>query len=113
MAWGWKQPGFWRHAVTAWPGSIWTKQALAALRANCRAPRGDHLLVPLDITDRPGVRAFRDKVLEKYGRVDTVLSNVGNGFFGAFEELDLEAAFKLVEINLMGAATLLQSFIPG
>ncbi|MFA6576547.1 MAG: SDR family NAD(P)-dependent oxidoreductase [Nocardioides sp.] len=71
-----------------------------------------HHLVPLNITDRPGVRAFRDEVLEKFGHVDTVVSNVGVPFFGPFEEVDLEAALRAFEINVIGAATLFQSFIP-
>jgi len=73
---------------------------------------GDHFLMPLDITNRPGILAFRDAVLKKYGRVDTVLSNVGIGFFGPFEEIDLEKAFKCFEINVIGAAAIFQAFIP-
>lgn len=72
-----------------------------------------HHLVALDITDRAGVRAFRDDVLEKFGYVDTVLSNVGVPFFGPFEEVDLERALKAFEINVIGAAALFQAFIPG
>ena len=71
-----------------------------------------HLLVPLDITDRPGILRFRDEVLAKYGRVDTVLSNVGIGFFSPFEEADLEAALKCMEINIIGTAAIFQAFLP-
>ena len=71
-----------------------------------------HLLKALDITDRPGVLAFRDQVLSRFGHVDTVLSNVGIGFFGPFEEVDLEKAFKCLEINVIGAAAIFQAFIP-
>lgn len=73
---------------------------------------GEHLFLPLDITDRPGLLAFRDQVLTRFGRVDTVLSNVGIGFFGPFEEIDLKAALKCLEINVIGAAALMQAFIP-
>jgi short-subunit dehydrogenase len=73
----------------------------------------EHHLVPLDITNREGVRAFRDAVLAKWGYVDTVMSNVGVPFFGPFEEVDLNAALRAFEINVIGAAALFQSFIPG
>ncbi|MFI8090432.1 SDR family NAD(P)-dependent oxidoreductase [Streptomyces sp. NPDC086080] len=73
----------------------------------------DHHLVPLDIRDRAAVRAFRDDVLEKWGHVDTVMSNVGVPFFGPFEEVDLDAALRAFEINVIGAAALFQSFVPG
>ncbi len=73
---------------------------------------GEHYLDTLDITDREGVLKFRDAVLAKYGKVDTVLSNVGIGFFGPFEEVDLEAAKKCFEINVIGASSIFQAFIP-
>lgn len=71
-----------------------------------------HHLEVLDITDRSGILKFRDRVLEKFPRVDTVVSNVGIGFFGPFEEIDLEKALKCLEINIIGAAAIFQAFIP-
>ena len=72
----------------------------------------DHLLMTLDIADRPGILKFRDMVLEKFGRVDVVLSNVGIGFFGPFEEVDLKKALKCLEINVIGTAAIFQAFLP-
>ena len=72
----------------------------------------DHLLMTLDIADRPGILKFRDKVLEKFGRVDVVVSNVGIGFFGPFEEVDLDKALKCMEINVIGTAAIFQAFLP-
>ncbi len=73
---------------------------------------GNHLLEAIDITDRPAILKFRDKVLELYGHVDTVLSNVGIGFFSPFEEANLEKALKCLEINVLGAAAIFQAFLP-
>jgi short-subunit dehydrogenase len=72
----------------------------------------DELLITLDIADRAGILKFRDAVLEKFGRVDAVVSNVGIGFFGPFEEVDLEKALKCMEINVIGAAAIFQAFLP-
>ncbi|MEW6263057.1 MAG: SDR family NAD(P)-dependent oxidoreductase [Thermodesulfobacteriota bacterium] len=85
---------------------------LASLREELARTGGDHFLAVLDITDRPGLLGFRDQVLAQYGRVDTVVSNVGLGFFGAFEEINLESALKCFEINVIGAAALFQAFLP-
>ncbi len=85
---------------------------VASLNEELRRIGGEHLLTTLDITDRGGILDFRDEVLAKYGRVDTVLSNVGIGFFGPFEEVNLEAAFKCLEINVIGCAAVFQAFIP-
>ncbi|MBN1636752.1 MAG: SDR family NAD(P)-dependent oxidoreductase [Deltaproteobacteria bacterium] len=87
-------------------------EALKTVKKDLDRIGGVHYLEALDITNRPGILKFRDKVLAEYGHVDTVLSNVGLGFFGPFEEIDLEKAIKNVEINLFGAAALLQAFIP-
>jgi len=73
---------------------------------------GDHVVESLDIKDRQGIAKFRDEVLRKYGHVDTVLSNVGIGFFSPFEEVDLEKALECLEINVIGAAAIFQAFLP-
>jgi short-subunit dehydrogenase len=71
-----------------------------------------HLLMTLDIADRPGILKFRDMVLDKFGRVDVVVSNVGIGFFGPLEEVDLEKALKCMELNVIGTAAIFQAFLP-
>lgn len=87
--------------------------AVAALEKELAAGTGgDHLLRTMDICDRAGILRFRDEVLEKYGSVDTVLSNVGIGFFGPFEEVDLEKASRCLEINVIGTAAVFQAFVP-
>jgi short-subunit dehydrogenase len=87
-------------------------QGIESLESEFNAGAAQHLLRTIDICDRPGILKFRDHVLEKFGRVDTVLSNVGIGFFGPFEEVDLEAASKCMEINVIGTAAIFQAFIP-
>jgi short-subunit dehydrogenase len=85
---------------------------LDTLKSELEKARCDHLLMTLDIADRPGILEFRDRVLERFGRVDVVLSNVGIGFFGPFEEVDLEEALKCMEINTIGTAAIFQAFLP-
>ena len=85
---------------------------LLDLKQELDAIGGDHYLEPINITDRKKILGFRDTVLEKYGKVDTVLSNIGIGFFGPFEETDLEKAFQCIEINVMGTAAVFQAFLP-
>jgi short-subunit dehydrogenase len=85
---------------------------IESLRSELAELNGAHLLQVLDVCDRPGILEFRDRVLEKFAAVDTVVSNVGIGFFGAFEEVDLEAAARCMEINVIGAAAIIQAFVP-
>ncbi len=87
-------------------------EGVASLREELEAGGGEHLLEVLDVTDRKGIQGFRDRVLDAFGRVDVVLSNVGIGFFGPFEEVDLEKANRCFEINVTGTAAVLQAFVP-
>jgi short-subunit dehydrogenase len=88
------------------------REGLKSLDQDLGARGCRRFLLPLDICDRPGILSFRDNVLDRFGRVDTVLSNVGIGFFGPFEEVDLEGALRCLEINVIGAAALFQAFLP-
>jgi NAD(P)-dependent dehydrogenase (short-subunit alcohol dehydrogenase family) len=85
---------------------------IESLRAELDAKGGESFLTTLDVCDRPGILAFRDEVLRRWGRADVVLSNVGIGFFGPFEEVDLDKANRCLEINVIGTAAILQAFIP-
>jgi len=85
---------------------------IASLKKELAEIGGDHLLETINITDRPAITKFRDQVLARFGHVDTVLSNVGIGFFSPFEEANLEKALKCLEINVIGAAAIFQAFLP-
>ncbi len=87
-------------------------KGIASLVEELKEIGGDHLLETIDITDRPAIKTFCDQVLALYGHVDTVLSNVGIGFFSPFEEVNLEKALQCLEINVIGAAAIFQAFIP-
>jgi short-subunit dehydrogenase len=85
---------------------------IASLGKELDAAGRESLLEVLSVDDRPGILRFRDRVIERFGRVDVVLSNVGIGFFGPFEEVDLEKAAKCMEINVIGTAAVFQAFLP-
>ena len=85
---------------------------IASLQADLERVGCPHLLTALDITDRRAILQFRDMVLARFQRVDAVLSNVGVGFFGPFEEVDLEKALRCLEINVIGTAAIFQAFLP-
>jgi short-subunit dehydrogenase len=87
-------------------------QGIASLEKELKGIGGNHLLETIDITDRPSILKFRDRVLSRFNYVDTVLSNVGIGFFSPFEEVNLEKALKCLEINVIGAAAIFQAFLP-
>ncbi len=85
---------------------------IESLKSELDQTSGRHLLRMMNICDRPGILGFKDEVLRTFGHADTVVSNVGIGFFGPFEEVDLEAAAKCMEINVIGTAAIFQAFVP-
>lgn len=87
-------------------------EKLSTLEKELSGIGGDHLLENFDIAHRKEILKFRDRVLKKYNHVDTVLSNVGIGFFSPFEEVDLEKALRCLEVNVIGAAAIFQAFLP-
>ncbi len=101
-----------KSKTTAVAGFDVDSEGVESLRKELEGAGCDHLLMTLDIADRPGILKFRDAVLKKFGRVDVVLSNVGIGFFAPVEEVDLEKALKLFEINVIGTAAIFQAFLP-
>jgi len=87
-------------------------EGIASLRKKLDGMGCENLLDVIDITDRKKILTFRDQVIEKFGKADTVVSNVGIGFFGPFEEINLEKALKCFEINVIGASAIFQAFVP-
>lgn len=85
---------------------------VASLEKELAARESDYLLATVDISDRKAVLEFRDRALDRFGHVDTVLSNVGVAFFGPFEEADLDKALRCLEINVIGMAAVFQAFLP-
>lgn len=87
-------------------------EGIRSLARELDALGATHHLGCIDITDRKAIGRFKDDVLARLGHVDTVVSNVGIGFFGPFEEVDLDAALRCFEINVIGAAAVFQAFVP-
>jgi len=86
--------------------------AIRVLQKELDDVQAEHFLQSFDITDKSAMQSFSDKVIKENQKIDIVVSNVGIGFFGPFEETDLERALQCFNINIIGCARLLQLFIP-
>lgn len=74
---------------------------------------GDHgLATKCDVTSSSDLEAARDLALERFGRVDLVMNNVGVIAIGAVEDIPLEAWQRVVDVNLMSVVRSNLTFLP-
>jgi NAD(P)-dependent dehydrogenase (short-subunit alcohol dehydrogenase family) len=71
-------------------------------------------IVPLkmDVTDDRSMKAGVDTILEKEGRIDILINNAGFGAYGAVEDVPIKDAKYQLEVNVFGAARLIQLVLP-
>lgn len=66
----------------------------------------------LDVTDTKAVQALVQKVFDKLGQIDVVVSNAGYGLFGAAEELTDDEVDKILNTDLVGSIYLIRAVLP-
>lgn len=69
--------------------------------------------IAVDVTDYNAVEQAVERVIEQYGRIDTVIANAGGGLSGATELLSTEEIEKQLSLNFTGALNLVQCALKG
>ena len=75
------------------------------------ADRGVRTLA-MDVTDGASMRAGVEQIVAAEGRIDVLVNNAGYGSYGAIEDVPLEEARAQFEVNVFGAARLVQLVLP-
>ena len=65
-----------------------------------------------DVQDESSLRSAVNSVIEKEGRIDTVVSNAGMGVGGPLEFTSSEDAQRQMDVNFMGMVRLLNLVVP-
>ena len=65
-----------------------------------------------DVQDEASLRSAVNSVMEKEGRIDTVVSNAGMGVGGPLEFTSIEDAQRQMDVNFMGMVRLLNLVVP-
>lgn len=74
---------------------------------------GDAVLpIRLDVTDRGADFAALNRAAERFGQLDVVINNAGNGHFGMVEELTEDEVRAQLETNFFGALWVTQAALP-
>lgn len=72
---------------------------------------GIHVLA-MDVTDDASMQAGIKEIVARSGRIDVLVNNAGYGSYGAIEEVPLDEARAQFEVNVFGAARLIQLVLP-
>jgi NAD(P)-dependent dehydrogenase (short-subunit alcohol dehydrogenase family) len=83
-----------------------------AVAEEITAAGGEALALRVDVTREADLAALRDACLERFGRVDVVMNNVGVLALGAPESLPDEAWRRVLDLNLMSIARSNRVFLP-
>jgi NAD(P)-dependent dehydrogenase (short-subunit alcohol dehydrogenase family) len=67
----------------------------------------------VDVTVEADLEKLRDAALERFGRIDVVMNNVGVIAIGAPETLPDEAWIRTIDVNLLSVARSNRVFLPG
>lgn len=68
--------------------------------------------IALDITIDESIVTCVDQILNQAGSIDVLINSAGLGSYGALEDVPLAEARNQLEINLFGAARLIQLVLP-
>ena len=75
------------------------------------AAGAEAMAVEMDVTDEAAVNSGVDQVAERFGRIDTMVSNAGIQIVHPIEEFPYEAFRKLVSIHLDGSFLLTKACV--
>jgi NAD(P)-dependent dehydrogenase (short-subunit alcohol dehydrogenase family) len=85
----------------------------------CRAPssyerKADEFfeLLALDLSDNASILKAAEKVFSTAGRVDALVCCAGSGLLGAVEEVGLDEAEHLMDVDFFGALRTIKAFLP-
>jgi NAD(P)-dependent dehydrogenase (short-subunit alcohol dehydrogenase family) len=73
---------------------------------------GDAFALRVDVAEQTQLEALRDRCLDRFGRVDIVMNNVGVIALGPPESLPVEAWSRVLDLNVLGIARSNLVFLP-
>jgi short-subunit dehydrogenase len=85
----------------------------------CRSPasyarKADEFfeLVAMDLLDGNSVNKTAEKILAAEGRVDTLICCAGSGLVGAVEDVEMDEAEALMDLDFFGTLRTIKAFLP-
>lgn len=89
------------------------KETVDAVAAEIEAAGGAALAEAVDVSDRDQINEAAARLLDAWGRVDVLVNNAGwNTPERSFAVLDPKDFDRMVQVNLVGAYSMIQSVLP-
>ena len=70
------------------------------------------MIIATDMRDPEAIKNLISCVKEKYGRVDVLVNNAGQGMSSPVETIDIENYQQIIELNIYGPLRAMQQVIP-
>lgn len=72
----------------------------------------DALAVPTDMRKPEDIKNLIDQAIKKYGRIDVLINNAGQGMYGPVEKIDIEKYKEIMDLNVYAVVRAMQDVIP-
>ncbi len=79
-----------------------TEEALRNAAAEIERAGGEALVLPLDVADAGAVQAAADRVVERWGRIDTWVNDAMVSVFSPVKQLKPHEVRRVTEVNYLG-----------
>jgi short-subunit dehydrogenase len=76
------------------------------------AQRSNAVALPADVQDAQSMRAAAEKLIEKFGRIDTLIANAGVGVTNPGAQFDAAKLASVINVNVIGAANSVAAVLP-
>jgi len=87
-------------------------ERLEKLAEEIRKTGGEVLILTADVTRREDIQCMVQATLERCGRVDVLFNNAGVGYFEEADKMDMKKFDQMMEVNVIGMASLTKLVLP-
>jgi NAD(P)-dependent dehydrogenase (short-subunit alcohol dehydrogenase family) len=101
-----------QHTLSLGYPTVVTARNVEQVEALLAGHEAHALALPLDVTVPAQITAAVEAAIRKFGRIDVLVNNAGIGYFGSFEESELDAVRRMFEINLWGLTAMTRAVLP-
>ncbi|WEK53362.1 MAG: SDR family oxidoreductase [Candidatus Cohnella colombiensis] len=91
---------------------VLTARSLDKLEQLSLTIASEHAIYKLDVTSPEEVTSVVSQVVQRYGKIDLLLSNAGYGEFIPFQEASLAHFTEMMDVNYMGTVRCVQAVLP-